>query len=612
MSFTSQGTSVTRAICRAWGLVDPPSRRRLALLSVYGCAIAALDTLALLLVYALMNLLGNQPAAGLSNGILQTLHLNGADRYGTALILLAITAALFIARSLLSVLGLWWTVGASNDATANLIARLLRGYACAPQLIRHDHSPAKTLRTILFSVDAMGQIVRGSVALVSNWAVVFAVAIALVLANPKVALAATVYFALIGLAWVRSARRRFVESGDRQQRLQEERGRLMLQGLGAAKELQLRGRALFYADQAVERTRGLNAAIRGVTVASLSVRYVLETSLVVGATLIVAVAGFTGGRDSVLPAIGLVLAGAFRFLPALNQILYLTNQIQFNVPARDVVDEELRTFGAFADEHPTPRSSATVPLRFQRELRLEAVTFQYPKRPEPTLRGVSLVVRRGESVGIIGPSGSGKSTLLDVILGLLEPDAGFVSIDGVMITDRLDMWQRSIGYVPQDVYLVDDTVRANVALGWHGEEIDDEAVVEAIRVAGLSDVVAKLPNGLETVVGDRGVRLSGGQRQRVGIARAIYTRPRILVLDEATSSLDRATEQRIVETLASLGKDVTMIIVTHRIASLHHCDRILYLDAGVIRAEGTIDEVRESLPVFDKRGETPRLRAERA
>jgi ABC-type multidrug transport system fused ATPase/permease subunit len=170
-----------------------------------------------------------------------------------------------------------------------------------------------------------------------------------------------------------------------------------------------------------------------------------------------------------------------------------------------------------------------------------------------------------------------------------------------MLAHRREVWQRSIGYVPQDVYLVDDTLRTNVALGWQGEEIDDEAVVEAVRLADLSDVVARLPDGLETVVGDRGVRLSGGQRQRVGIARAIYTRPTILVLDEATSNLDRGTEQRVIETLASLARRVTMIIVTHRIASLRHCDRILYLDAGAIQAEGTFDEVRASIPAFDER-----------
>jgi len=373
----------------------------------------------------------------------------------------------------------------------------------------------------------------------------------------------------------------------------------VLQGLGAAKELQLRGRALFYADGAAARTRGINAAMRGANVVNQSLRYVLETSLVLGAVLVVAAAGLTGGHSSVLAAVGLVLAGAFRFLPALNQILFLSNQVQFNDSATGFVERELRTFGAFAEER-SPRKVPVTPLRFERELCLEEVTFQYPTRAEPALRGVSLNLRPGESIGIVGPTGSGKSTLLDIVLGLLKPDTGHVTIDGAPLAERLEAWQQSIGYVPQDVYLVDDTLCANVALGWYGDEIDHHAVVEAIRLAGLEDVVAALPDGLQTVVGERGVRLSGGQRQRVGLARALYTSPRVLVLDEATSNLDQSTEHRIVETLAALQRGVTMIVVTHRTASVRHCDRLLYLEDGAVRADGTFDDLKALVLEFDE------------
>ena len=324
----------------------------------------------------------------------------------------------------------------------------------------------------------------------------------------------------------------------------------------------------------------------------------LETSLVVGAVLVVGVAGLASGGAAALPAVGLVLAGAFRLLPALNQVLFLTNQVQFNSSSTGFVEGELRTFGVFADGSASRDRRAVPPLRLERELRLDGVTFQYPTRVEQALRGVSLVVRQGESLGIVGPTGSGKSTLLDVVLGTLEPKRGEVTVDGTPLGQRREAWQRSIGYVPQEVYLVDDTLRANVALGWYGDEIDDERVLEAIGLAGLEDVVAALPDGVETIVGERGVRLSGGQRQRVGLARALYTRPSVLVLDEATSNLDHGTEQHVVETLAALPRGTTMIIVTHRTTSVRRCDRILYLDAGVIRAEGTFDEVTASVPEF--------------
>jgi ATP-binding cassette, subfamily B, bacterial PglK len=593
---------------RAWALVAPPDRKRLRLVALYGVLIAGLDTIALVLIYALINLLTRQAVGGIAGSLTDLLGLGTADRYRAALILLAITSILFVARSLLSVLGLWLTVGAANAAQADLITRLLVGHARAPQLLRLERNSSETLRTIMSSVDlVVFGVVSSSVQLVSNGAVAVAVAIGLIMSSPLVAAAVSVYFLLIAVAWARGVRGALARRGRRIQELYEERYRLVLQGISAAKELQLRGRALFYAEGAAARTRGINAAARGAAVANGSLRYLLETSLVVGAVLVVGVAGLTTGRASALPAVGLVLAGAFRLLPALNQVLFLSNQVQFNTSATDFVQRELESFGAFVSTAGAAVQPNPVPHRLERELRLEDITFRYPTRREPALRGVSLSVRPGESIGIVGPTGSGKSTLLDVILGMLDPDEGNVSLDDKPLYELLQAWQRSIGYVPQDVYLVDDTLRVNVALGWYGDEIDDDRVREAISLAGLDDVIAGLPHGSDTIVGERGIRLSGGQQQRVGLARALYTRPSVLVLDEATSNLDQATEHHIVDTLAKLQGGVTMIVVTHRVASVRYCDRLLYLERGEVRALGSFDHVRAAVPEFGDRTPLPEL-----
>jgi len=571
-------------------------RVRLRFLALYGVLIAALDTVALVLVFAVISLLNNQPTTGISASLMHVLHLVPHDRYRTALVLFAITAALFVVRSLLSVLGLWLTIGATNTAQVGLVTRLLVGHARAPQLVRMERDAAETLRTVINSVSQVAYgVVGASVNLVSNIAVGLAVALGLFLSSPLVALVVVAYFTFIALAWIRIVRGGLERRGRRIQELQREQLQLVLQALSAAKELQIRGRALFYSDSAVARTRGIAASSRGANVVNGSLRYLLETSLVLGAVLIVAAAGSTGGQGAVLPAVGLVLAGAFRLLPALNQILFLSNQVQFNRSAIDLVERELATFGPFSDPAEASELSSR-PLRFTKELRFDGVTFQYPTRDQPALRDISFAIRPGESLGILGPIGSGKSTLLDIVLGLLEPDTGKLTIDGVPLAECRESWQRSIGYVSQDVYLVDDTLRTNVALGWRDDGIDDTAVLDAIRLARLEDVVAALPDGLETVVGERGVRLSGGQRQLVGLARALYVRPSVLILDEATSNLDQGTEQRIVETIATLRGDITIIIVTHRILSVSQCDRLIYLEAGAIRAQGTPEELKPGLP----------------
>ena len=317
-----------------------PDRPRLRLVAIYSVLIAGLDTLALLLVYSLISLMTDQPVSGIAGSLINALDLSGADHYRAALILLLITAALFVARSLLSVFGLWLTAGAVNAAQADLISHLLVGHARAPQLLRLQRNSAETLRTVLGSVDqVVVGVVGSSVSLLANLAVAVAVALGLVLSSPAVAIAVTVYFALIGVVWARVVRGALVRRGQRVQELGAERYRFVMQGISATKELQLRGRALFYAEGAVARTRAINTAMRGANVVNGSLRYLLETSLVVGAVLVVAVAGLTSGRTSVLPAVGLVLAGAFRFLPALNQVLFLSNQVQFNSSATDFVEK---------------------------------------------------------------------------------------------------------------------------------------------------------------------------------------------------------------------------------------------------------------------------------
>lgn len=592
----SGSDTIVGGIRRAWALVEPATRKRLRAIGLFGILISCLDTGALLLVYGLITLLsGNTKPTGITGWLVRLLAVGTSNRYDQALVLLLITSALFVTRSLLTVLQTWLQLGAVNTGQAGLLARILTGHALSPQLSRNERNSSETLRTLAFSIDQVSfGVVGASVTIAANLAIAVAVAVALFLSSPLVALTISGYFVIVTVAWTRGVKGAFKRRGESVQSLQEERYRLVMQGLGAAKELQLRGRALFYAETAVGTTRKINAAMRGVGVLSTAVPRMLETSLVTGTVLVVAVAGFTGGRAATLPAVGLVLAAAFRLLPALNQAITLGNSVQYNLPAIGLLERELEGFERAGTSTSAERSVDRIP--FLGELRLDHVSFGYPTRQQPALQEVSFAIHPGEAIGIVGHTGAGKSTLLDILLGFIEPDSGDVLLDGAPLRENREGWQRSIGYVPQDVYLVDDTLRANVALGWRGSDIDDEAVADAVRLAELDEVVANLPDGLDTRLGERGLRLSGGQRQRVGIARALYTRPSVLVLDEATSNLDRATEGRLVETLGRLTGGVTMIVVTHRISTVQHCDRIMCLEEGAVRISGTFAEVAAAVP----------------
>jgi ATP-binding cassette subfamily C protein len=225
-------------------------------------------------------------------------------------------------------------------------------------------------------------------------------------------------------------------------------------------------------------------------------------------------------------------------------------------------------------------------------LTLKRIRYFYSGETARTLDGVTLTIHKGEIVGLVGRSGAGKTTLVDVILGLLEPQEGDIRVDGVSVLGRQAEWRRLIGYIPQSIYLTDDTIRRNVAFGMEDSEIRDEPVRGALKAAQLEEFVSSLPRGLDTVVGDRGTRLSGGQRQRIGIARALYRDPELLVLDEATSALDVETEAAVNEAVRQLAKSKTIVVIAHRLSTVSNCDRLFLIDGGKVADSGTYAELR--------------------
>jgi len=358
------------------------------------------------------------------------------------------------------------------------------------------------------------------------------------------------------------------------------------QGLGGAKDMKIRGCEQEFLDQfrhhsdEQARMAALQSLVNQVP------RLWFELLAVAALLLLTAVMVWRGTPSQrLLPMLGLFATVAFRMLPSVNHMTAAVHRLRTSEPMLSSLLKELNISNA------TPFGQPAMPMPFCDSIVLENVRFRYPAGRENVLDAVSIRIPHGASVGFVGGSGAGKSTLVDVILGLLPPSAGRVTVDGNDIHDNLRGWQDTIGYVSQTIYLCDDSIRRNIAFGVPEKDIDDGAVERALKAAQLDEFVASLPAGADTFVGERGVRLSGGQRQRIGIARALYHDPEVLVLDEATSALDGETEKGVMAAVNALHGTKTLIIVAHRLTTVADCDTLYRLDKGRVVQSGTFAEV---------------------
>jgi ABC-type multidrug transport system fused ATPase/permease subunit len=357
------------------------------------------------------------------------------------------------------------------------------------------------------------------------------------------------------------------------------------QGLGAVKDVQVLGREDWFVDEHRER-QALDAnLLRRINTVQAIPRLWLEVMAIAGLVGLVVIMIATGKEiERIIPTVGLFAATSFKVLPSINKLVNSRQTLKVSRSTIETIHHDL--------DLPVVKNRTTVNSGFRfKSVVVERLDFKYEQSESLVLSNINLKILSGEAVGFVGQSGSGKSTLIDIMLSLLHPQSGSVLINGLSIEDVKQSWQKAIGYIPQTIFLMDDSLRRNIAIGIADSEIDEVAIQDALKSAQLEDFVASLPEGLNTVVGERGVRLSGGQRQRIGIARALYHRPSVLVLDEATSSLDTETEKGVMQAVQALQGDKTVIIVAHRLSTVEYCDRLYRLDAGRIVDEGTFDEV---------------------
>ncbi|MCR2765127.1 ATP-binding cassette domain-containing protein [Microbacterium sp. zg.B48] len=418
----------------------------------------------------------------------------------------------------------------------------------------------------------------------------------LLVVNPMISIIALVYLTLIALIVHQFVTKRALEAAQVNLEYSYRVAILMTEMMEALKELSLRNRLSDVAELVTtNRQRSVRARANG-SILGIIPGFVFEIALIGGIILVGGASFFQGGLTAALTSVALFATAGFRLIPAINGIQGGIVQAVASIPSATDVIGDLIASENDMETSTTPADTAELADK-PREMRLENVRFRYPKASEDVIRGMSVDIPLGSSLGIVGPSGAGKSTLIDLLLGLSVPSSGEIRIDGHPLNSVLRQWRGRVGYVPQRVALFDGTIAQNVALTWN-DEIDRERVVRALQRAQLGSLVASRAGGIDERIGERGVSLSGGQQQRLGIARALYTDPLVLVLDEATSSLDTKTEDEVTKSIKALQGEVTLISVAHRLSTIKDYDRVCYVDEGVIVSQGTFYEVAASLPSF--------------
>ncbi len=424
--------------------------------------------------------------------------------------------------------------------------------------------------------------------LISRGLVAIAIIVLLILVDPKIAL-------IVGITTAGFYGFIFYFTNNYLYRIGKERFKnnklrfiAISEAFGAAKEIKVGGLEKIFIERFSNASEIFARKQVYVGILSQIPRYFLEAIAFGGVILLILYLMMDRGSiNSALPVLSLYVFAGYRLMPSLQQIYVSFNKMTYVSPSLNSLYYDLKNL------EKTDEKKDDNKIKINKKITLNDICYNYPNSSKTTLRNVSINIPARTTVGLMGTTGSGKTTTIDIILGLLEAQEGTLEVDGQVITkNNSRAWQRSIGYVPQHIYLADDSVAANIAFGTTSKEINYDAVEKAAKIANLHDfVINELPKKYETKVGERGIRLSGGQRQRIGIARALYHNPSVIILDEATSSLDNDTEKLVMNAIEKLGQNKTIILIAHRLSTLKNCDKIFLMEKGEIKKDMTYDEL---------------------
>jgi ABC-type multidrug transport system fused ATPase/permease subunit len=595
-----------KTVGRSLRLLAPKDRRKLGLVVVIQIFLSGLDLFGVALIGVVSALaitgVSGQATGNRVGAVLEFMHLDGYTFETQVAILGATAGVTLIGRTLLSIFfyrkSLLFLANKAAVISGELTSRVL----AQPLLDLQKRTTQETLYAITGGVSSLVVNVLGTlVMLASDLSLILVMAVGLLVVDPRTAIGSFLFFACIAFILFKLSSTRVKELGELSAQITIRGNELILEVLNNYRESIVRNRRAYYA-QEFTRNRFLGAGYSAETafIPSIS-KYALESSVVLGALILSASQFIMQDARQAVATLAIFLAAGGRVAPAILRIQHGFLQIKGatgSVNRTLVLAQEVGELPIPAESDPA--LSLGKHLNFSGELEFQKVSFSYPGNQQATLSDVSFKISPGQFIAFVGPSGSGKTTMVDLLLGLLKPDTGIITLSNTPPMTAIQNSPGAIAYVPQDVAITNGTVRENIALGFPADFATDERINNALKIAHLESFVHSLENKADTQVGERGTKLSGGQRQRLGIARAMFTNPKFLVLDEATSSLDAETEASVSAAIQSLRGDTTILMIAHRLATVRAADQVIYIDRGQILAKGSFAEVRTAVPDFDR------------
>jgi len=589
---------------RAFNVLSQADRRKIFLVTVLQILMAGLDLLGVIAI----GLLGALSVTGLQSsapgdrviGVLKLLRIQDETFQMQALILGFGALILLVGRTALSIIFtrriLFFLSRRGAKISADLISRLLSQDLLVIQSRTTQETIFAASRGVVIIVL---QVLATAVVWIADLAVLVVMMVGLLVVDMGTAIATLLVFFLVGLLLYKFMHVHAENLGAQNSKMEIKSNEKIVEAFNSYRESVVRNRRDYYAKEIGHLRYSVANTSAEMGFLPYVSKYVIESTVLVGAVLIGATQFILHDVSSAIATLAIFLVAGSRIAPAVLRLQQGTVLIKTALgtasPTLDLID----ALGAETISLNNDDRVDVVHEGFTSEIVIEDVSLTYPNKITPAISNVTLTIPAGTSVAFVGPSGAGKTTMIDILLGVLTPDSGSVLVSGLPPLLTVAKWSGAVSYVPQDVLIVAGTIRENIALGYPISEATDELVNSALKVAHLEEFVANLPEGIDTQVGERGAKISGGQRQRLGIARAMFTRPHLLVLDEATSSLDGETEASVSEAIHAMKGSTTVVIIAHRLSTVRNVDQVVYLSNGKVLATGTFEEVRKAVPDFD-------------